>query len=104
VTEVFRSSRAREDLRACALYIARDSPDAALRFLDAAEAAFARLLERPYAGIAVALPSPRLAGLRRWSVPGFPSHLIFYLPTDEGIEIVRVLHGARDTIAALLEE
>jgi toxin ParE1/3/4 len=27
---------------------------------------------------------------------GFRNHLIFYRPIDDGIEIVRVLHGARD--------
>lgn len=40
--------------------------------------------------------------------PGLPSfpvghYLIFYLETSNGIEVVRVLHGARD-IPAILEE
>jgi toxin ParE1/3/4 len=39
----------------------------------------------------------RLSGLRLWQVEGFEKHLIFYrLVKDEGVEIVRVLHGARD--------
>ena len=29
-------------------------------------------------------------------VPGFRSHLIFYRPLSSGVEIVRILHGARD--------
>jgi plasmid stabilization system protein ParE len=38
-------------------------------------------------------------------IPDFPNHLIFYRPTttDVGIEIVRVLHAARD-IPRILEE
>lgn len=27
---------------------------------------------------------------------GFTSHLIFYRPINYGIEVVRVIHGARD--------
>jgi len=41
--------------------------------------------------------------LRRWPVKGFENWLIFYLPTDEGIDVVRVIHGARN-IAALLDD
>jgi toxin ParE1/3/4 len=50
----------------------------------------------------VDLSAPRLADLRRWPVSGFPNHLIFYQPTEGGIEVVRVLHGARD-LATMLE-
>jgi len=35
-------------------------------------------------------------GLRAWPIDGFRNHLVFYRPTDEGVDIVRVLHGARD--------
>ena len=40
--------------------------------------------------------NPRLEGLRVWRIQGFEKHLIFYRPVADGIEIVRVLHGARD--------
>jgi toxin ParE1/3/4 len=40
--------------------------------------------------------NPRLASLRVWPIVGFPNHLIFYRPIDGGIEVIRVLHGARD--------
>jgi toxin ParE1/3/4 len=33
----------------------------------------------------------------RWhSVRGFRKYLVFYIPRSDGIEVVRVLHGARD--------
>jgi toxin ParE1/3/4 len=38
----------------------------------------------------------RASGIRRWPIPEFPKHLIFYRPTDDGVDILRVLHGARD--------
>jgi toxin ParE1/3/4 len=47
---------------------------------------------------------PRLAGIRIWSVKGFPNHLIFYGPFDGGIEVIHLLHGARDIDAALTED
>ena len=48
--------------------------------------------------------NPRLAELRVWRVEGFEKHLIFYRPTQGGIEIVRVLHGARDIDSVLESE
>jgi toxin ParE1/3/4 len=47
--------------------------------------------------------NPRLEGLRKWSVKGFEKHLIFYLSFDDYIEIVRILHAARD-IEVILEQ
>ena len=40
--------------------------------------------------------NPRLEGLRVWRIQGLEKHLIFYRTVPDGIEIVRVLHGARD--------
>ena len=38
----------------------------------------------------------RLRGLRSWRIRGFEHWLVFYRVTDEAVEVVRVLHGARD--------
>lgn len=46
---------------------------------------------------------PKAAGIRSWSITGFPNHLIFYRPVEGGIEVLRVLHGARD-INAIFED
>ncbi|MCM2407660.1 hypothetical protein ACOWPH_25525 [Anabaena sp. PCC 7938] len=48
--------------------------------------------------------NPRLMGLRKWAVKGFEKHLIFYLQRDEYIEIVRLIHSARDISQILAEE
>jgi plasmid stabilization system protein ParE len=42
--------------------------------------------------------SPSLAGLRWIFVPGFAKHMVFYryLPQEQAILIVQVLHGARN--------
>jgi toxin ParE1/3/4 len=39
---------------------------------------------------------PSLKGLRSWSVKRYRNYLIFYLPFDDGIDVIRVVHGSRD--------
>ena len=34
--------------------------------------------------------------LHRWRIRGFENFLIFYRPIEDGIEVIRVLHGARE--------
>lgn len=45
----------------------------------------------------------RLQGLYKWPIHGFEKHLVFYRPTDDGIEVIRVIHGMRD-IPSVLDE
>lgn len=47
--------------------------------------------------------NPRLWGLRRVPITGFGNYLIFYRPIEGGIEVVRVIHGARDLPSVLAE-
>jgi toxin ParE1/3/4 len=84
-------------------YIARHNYEAAVRFLRATEASYDRLVGMPELGERQEYRQQRLAGLRAWQVRGFENYLIFYRPIEHGIEIVRVLHAARD-IAALFED
>lgn len=86
------------------LYVSAPEADASERFLSATETAFARLAEMPGLGVAQAFASPRLAGIRRWPVPGFRNHLIFYRETEDGIDIVRVLDGAQDIAGLFMED
>jgi toxin ParE1/3/4 len=92
-----------QDLDDCFGYIAVDSLESAQRFLKAAETAFDSLSQMPEMGSPREVRNPALVGLRSWPVPGFRNYLIFYLPIEDGIEVIRVLHGARD-IPRLLEE
>ena len=81
-----------------AVYLAEDSgsDEVAFRFLDAAEASFETLGAMPEMGTARSYNVPALADVRMWRVAGFPNHLIFYRPTERGIEVIRVLHARRD--------
>ena len=71
-------------------YIAEDSPDRATAFLQSIEEKILNLAETPHIGRA----RPELLSLLR----SFPigKYVIFYQPIDNGIEVVRVLHGSRD--------
>jgi toxin ParE1/3/4 len=86
---VDRFRRAEEDLLVIAEYIARDSPAAAAKWLDQIETRLAALAMQPYTGERV---DHLRSGLRRVT---YGSYLIYYEPRDDGIILVRVLHGAR---------
>jgi toxin ParE1/3/4 len=87
---------AQDALMEQAEYIGRDSPDASDRFLDAAVRTFAQLEKMPGMGRRYESPHLELSGVRVWSVKGFRNYLIFYRAIAGGIEVIAVLHGARD--------
>ncbi len=92
-----KHEQARRDLIEHFVYLA-DHADIATadRFLVNAEATFVKLVARPLSGRGVRTLHPELAGMRLWRVKGFDNWLIFYLPSEEGVSIVRVLHAAQD--------
>jgi toxin ParE1/3/4 len=92
-----------QDLIGLATYIAEDNLDASDLFLQAAEETFKQLGEIPQMGKFCQFSDHDLAGIRQQAIKGFRKYLIFYRLTDEGVEILRVIHGARD-IEAILEE
>jgi len=93
---ISRSKEAERDLEEQAVYIAGDRPSAAAAFLHAANRAFELLAELPQAGSPRRFRNTSLDGMRTWSIRGFEKHTIFYRTTPGQIEVVRVLHGARD--------
>lgn len=52
-------------------------------------------------GSPLVVTDPELAGIRKWPVKDFESFLIFYLPHDRGVTIVRVLYARQDWWAIL---
>lgn len=92
------------DLIDLATYIAEDNLEASDLFLQAAEETFKQLEKMPQMGKLTQFSNPSLAGVRQQAIKGFRKYLVFYfLIDDEGVEILRVIHGARD-IEAILEE
>ncbi|HPE74121.1 MAG TPA: type II toxin-antitoxin system RelE/ParE family toxin [Candidatus Competibacter sp.] len=89
MTIVQRTAQADEDLIDIWVYIAQDNPDAADHLLDEFEKKFALLAGQPRLGAARSDIAP---GLRHFPAGNY---LILYRETDDGIEVVRVVHGAR---------
>ncbi len=100
---IIRRDAALSDLIDLAYHIALDNVEAAYQFLDRAEETFRDLERMPLMGSTREFQGPTLNGIRMWRVKGFPKHLLFYRPIKDGVEIIRVLHSARD-IAGLLSE
>ncbi len=81
---------AEADLEEIWLYIAQDDPYIADRFIDLIEETCHTLAHNPLMGRS----RPELAsGLRSFPVG---SYIIFYVPLEDGVEIVRIISGARD--------
>lgn len=87
---IHRLPLAQDDYREIWRYIAADSPEAADRLLRKIDAKLELYAEHPGMGRARDSLAP---GLRSFSVGRY---LVFYRATPDGIELVRVLHGARN--------
>jgi toxin ParE1/3/4 len=96
--------RARRDLVESYAYIGRENADAAERFLDAAEETIRSVVNMPGLGTPREYLNNRLSGLRSVPIRGFRNWLLFYRVVQEHVEVVRVLHGARDLAALFLDE
>ena len=86
------------DLRRIGLRIAEDNPEAANRFFIAAEEAFELLRRHPRIG---RLRSFSVTGVRSWVIPDFQNYIVFYLAGETEVQILAVLHGARDLSSAI---
>lgn len=77
--------------------VARHDSAAADRLIDRFTAVIAQLAERPHLG---RLVDHLLPGLR--SIP-VGNYLIFHRPEEDGVFIVRIIHGARHITPELFE-
>lgn len=87
---VFRSPSARRDLDEIWDYIAQDNPDAADRVLDEIDYKCQMLARQPLLG------EPRDELIQRLRGITAGKYVIYYRPVGDGIDVVRVLHAARD--------
>jgi toxin ParE1/3/4 len=88
---VLRTPEALTDLRAIVSYIAQDNSSAASKWLEEIEYLFAILATQPKIGERVR--TKRLGRVRRVSRQ---QYVVYYKSLSDGVEILRVIHGARD--------
>ena len=85
------SSRAESDLSEIADYtIESFGIEQARRYMDGLEACFQTLADKPLDGRGTDELAPKLRRFRH------QSHMVFYIPDEEGVFIVRVLHQSMD--------
>jgi len=103
MNNVNKREQAKRDLEEIFVFIGERDLDTGLDFLFAAEQTFEILAKMPLIGSPRRFRSSRLRNLRQFPVKSYEDYLIFYRPTEDGIEVLRVLHGRRD-IEAIFEE
>ncbi|BAZ12375.1 plasmid stabilization system protein [Calothrix sp. NIES-4071] len=96
MSRIVRRPEAKTDLKEIWKYIAAQDKERASNFLKVLDEALQSLAQHPFMG----KERPEIME----EIRSFPvkSYVIFYRPLDNGIEVVRILHGARD-IEALFE-
>ena len=92
-----------QDLITIATYISYDNLEAGDRFLYAAEATFQLIAKNPGIGRISRFKNPQVAQVRQYPIKGFKNYLILYELTETTIDIIRVIHGARDLENQLLK-
>lgn len=95
LTPVFRPEAAR-DLQRHMDYIARRDRRSAQRLYHAIRQTVSRLAEMPGLGGVYGFTDPRVREIRVWQARGFDNYLIFYLPRETELLVIRVLHAAQD--------
>jgi len=100
---ITRHRKAKRDLLEIFVYIGERNMDAAERFLRAVDEDLKRLSHMPNIGAERNTDNPKLRGIRSLPVSDFRNYLLFYRPVDEELQLLRVIHGARDLESALEE-
>ena len=97
--------RARLDLLDQFVYLGEQaSIEAAERYHAAVAETCKLLFKQPRSGSVYRSGILHLKGMRRMPVKGFEKFMMFYLPTANGVDIVRVLHGARNIQRVFAED
>jgi len=97
LSRITQTARAEQDLEEIWFYIAVDNVGAADALLDEFDNSCRLLATQPKMGRA---REELASGLRSFPVRRY---VVFYRPLVDGIEVVRVLHGARD-VTEIAEE
>ncbi|HEY0009706.1 MAG TPA: type II toxin-antitoxin system RelE/ParE family toxin [Tepidisphaeraceae bacterium] len=84
------------DIRWHVKYLRLHRPSAAAHFARIIDDDLATLAQNPNFGTRLDGLPERLAGIRQWPMSHFINYIIYYRPIESGIEVIRVIHGARD--------
>jgi len=94
--EIRKKPQAERDIEECFVFIGEDNLDVAVHFLVAVEDTIEIIAKNPFIGSVREFKDSKAQNIRMMLVKGFRSYQIFYTATGDRIEIIRVLHSARD--------
>ncbi len=77
-------------------YLTSRSPQAALRFVDAVDATYARIRSMPRAGVRLLRHDRAEQDWRYMHIAGFKRYIIYYRVDSDVTRVIRVAHGSRD--------
>lgn len=84
------------DLDEAAAYIAKDNIKAALKLYDYAKETLTLLAEHPLTGTQYHTATNGLSDVRFFPMKKYTNYLVFYIPFNDEIRIIRILHRARN--------
>lgn len=99
---IVKSPPAERDIEEAFVYLALEDLEVGERFISAVEKSLERLSEFPFVGTVKEYKNQKLQNLRMWRMAEFEKYLVFYLVSENTVDIIRVLHSSRD-IAGELE-
>ena len=96
--------RADRDIDEQLIFLANQSHSLAAKFLDSIERTLHLITESPDRGFLWDDETHHEREIRVRAVVGFSNVLVFYRTAELAVEIIRVLHGARDIVTLLGNE
>lgn len=93
---VIRAAAKRDMARYYGWLASEAGVDTAERFMAAADSAFGELANNPGLGAEIGSRNLRLARIRKWRIDGFRRMIVFYIPSPDTIQVVRVANAAQD--------
>ncbi len=98
VPGVLGTPASQTDVMDIAAYLGRSNREVIPRFYESLAQTLKDLAEFPHLGSPQFFSNPQLHGIRQWPVQNFKTYVILYRPfaSANGLEMLRVLHGARD--------
>lgn len=89
------SEKAESDLDELAAYIAQDNIEIATLLYDMAKETYEQLCHNSMIGREYFSKKKKLKGVRFFPIIKFSNYLVFYKVVEDGVLIIRVLHGNR---------
>ena len=101
--KLLKRPQALVDIEECFEYLLAEDIDTALKFYKSVSETIKSLRNYPFVGRHIETDDLSLMQIRYWPIKHFERYLIYYLATEETVEVIRLLHTARLRTPKLFE-